>query len=81
MKGPGAAAPPTLPGAPPAIAADRAAGRKDAFNFVKNQGTATGKLGGYGDQWFNQNLGEADATRKIGVGNLFAKRDQEPDRA
>jgi hypothetical protein len=39
---------------------------------VKNHGSATGKLGGYGDQWFNQNLGEQDAARKLGVGNLFA---------
>jgi hypothetical protein len=64
--------PPVQAGAPPAVAADRAARLKDAFNFVKNQGTATGKLGGYGDQWFTQNLGEQDAARKIGVGNTFA---------
>jgi hypothetical protein len=33
---------------------------KNATDFVNNQGVATGKLGGYGDQWFNSNLAEQD---------------------
>jgi hypothetical protein len=58
--------------APPALAASRASQMKNATDFVDNQGAATGKLGGYGDQWFNSNLAEQDAARKVGIGNLFA---------
>jgi hypothetical protein len=58
--------------APPALAASRASQMKNATDFIRNQGTATGNLGGYGDSWFNSNLGEQDAARKIGVGDLFA---------
>ena len=45
---------------------------KGATDFVNNQATATGNLGGYGDSWFNSGLNEQDAARKIGIGNLFA---------
>jgi hypothetical protein len=58
--------------APPALAANRAANMKNATDFIQNQGVATGKLGGYGDSWFNSGLNEQDAARKIGVGNIFA---------
>ena len=58
--------------APPAVAANRGSQLKDAFDFATNQATATGKLGGYGDSWFNSSLAEQDAARKIGVGNLYA---------
>jgi hypothetical protein len=58
--------------APPALAASRASQMKNATDFIRNQGTATGNLGGYGDSWFNSGLNEQDAARKIGVGNLFA---------
>jgi hypothetical protein len=58
--------------APPALAASRAQQMKNAADFIQNQGTATGKLGGYGDSWFNSALNEQDAARKIGIGNLFA---------
>jgi hypothetical protein len=58
--------------APPALASTRAAMMKNATDFVRNQGTATGALGGYGDQWFNSGLAGQDAARKIGVGNSFA---------
>jgi hypothetical protein len=60
------------PDAPPALAASRASQMKNATDFIRNQGTATGKLGGYGDSWFNSGLNEQDAARKIGIGNLFA---------
>lgn len=59
-------------GAPPALAASRASQMKNATDFIRNQGTATGNLGGYGDSWFNSGLNEQDAARKIGIGNLFA---------
>jgi hypothetical protein len=58
--------------APPAPAASRASQMKNATDFVNNQGAATGKLGGYGDSWFNSGPNENDAARKIGIGNLFA---------
>ena len=72
VKAPGGGMTPVAPGAPPALAADRAKQMKGAMDFVQNQGTATGKLGGYGDSWFNSGLNEQDAARKIGIGNLFA---------
>jgi hypothetical protein len=72
VKGPGGGMTPVTPGAPPAVAANRAAAMKDATDFVNNQATATGNLGGYGDSWFNSGLNEQDAARKIGIGNLFA---------
>jgi hypothetical protein len=71
VKGP-AAFTSTPDDAPPAVAASRAGQMKDAMDFVHNQGTATGKLGGSGDSWFNSGLNEQDAARKIGVGNIFA---------
>jgi len=49
---------------------------KNAFDAVKNQATATGNLGGYGDSWFNSGLTEQDAARRIGVGNTFANEDK-----
>jgi hypothetical protein len=58
--------------APPALAASRAQQMKNATDFIQNQGTATGKLEGYDDSWFNSGLNENDAARKIGIGNLFA---------
>ena len=58
--------------APPALAKTSAANMKNATDFIRNQGTATGNLGGYGDSWFNSGLNEQDAARKIGIGNLFA---------
>jgi hypothetical protein len=58
--------------APPALAASRASQMKNATDFIRNQGAATGNLGGYGDSWFNSGLKEQDAARKIGVGNSFA---------
>ena len=64
--------PPAPSDAPPAVAANRAAAMKNATDFVNNQATATGNLGGYGDSWFNSGLNEQDAARKIGIGNLFA---------
>lgn len=70
VKGP--ASMPTTAGAPPALASTRAGMMKNATDFIHKQGTATGNLGGYGDQWFNSNLAEQDAARKIGVGNSFA---------
>jgi hypothetical protein len=61
---------------PPALAASRASQMKNATDFVNNQGAATGKLGGYGDQWFNSNLEEQNAARKVGIGNLFANEEK-----
>jgi hypothetical protein len=58
--------------APPALAKTSAANMKNATDFIQDQGTATGNLGGYGDSWFNSGLNEQDAARKIGIGNLFA---------
>jgi hypothetical protein len=58
--------------APPALAKTSASQMKNATDFIQNQGAATGKLGGYGDSWFNSGLNEQDAARRIGVGNLFA---------
>jgi hypothetical protein len=41
---------------------------KNATDFIQNQGAATGKVGGYGDSWFNSGLndtpGSAGAARK-----------------
>jgi hypothetical protein len=71
VKGPAAFTPPSSD-APPALAASRASQMKNATDFIRNQGTATGNLGGYGDSWFNSGLNEQDAARKIGIGNLFA---------
>jgi hypothetical protein len=72
VKGPGGGMTPVAPGAPPALAADRAKQMAEAVNFIRNQGTASGNLGGYGDSWFNSGLNEQDAARKVGIGNLFA---------
>jgi hypothetical protein len=36
--------------APPALTAQRGADMKNALNFVRSQGTASGKLGGYSDR-------------------------------
>jgi hypothetical protein len=73
MPGTGAASStPIASDAPPVVAANRAGALKNAFDFPTNQANATGKLGGYGDQWFNSGLSEQDAARKIGVGNTFA---------
>jgi hypothetical protein len=57
---------------PPALAASRASQMKNATDFVNIQGGATGRLGGYDDRWFNSNLAEQDAARKVGICNLFA---------
>jgi hypothetical protein len=71
VKGP-AGGTPIASDAPPAVAASRAGAMKNAMDFVGNQGAATGRLGGYGDSWFNSGLNEQDAARKVGIGNLFA---------
>jgi hypothetical protein len=48
----GPAALTSAPGdAPPALASTRAGMMKNATDFIRNQGTATGNLGGYGDSW------------------------------
>lgn len=70
VKGPATFAP--SGDAPPALTKTSAANMKNATDFIQNQGAATGKLGGYGDSWFNSGLNEQDAARKIGIGNLFA---------
>lgn len=58
---------------PPAVANAYKGDLADAFKFATNQATASGKLGGYGDQWFNSNLAKQDAARKIGIGNSNAE--------
>lgn len=58
---------------PPAVADAYNKDLSSAFNFATNQATASGKLGGYGDQWFNSNLAKQDAARKIGIGNANAE--------
>lgn len=75
---PAAAAPPGAgpAGAPPAVANANAKSLKNAFDFVHNQAAATGKLGGYNDQWFNSNLAKQDAARHIGIGNSFANEEK-----
>jgi len=72
VKGPPAVGTSAPSDAPPALAASRASQMKNATDFIQNQGAATGKLGGYGDSWFNSGLNEQDAARKVGIGNLFA---------
>jgi hypothetical protein len=72
VKGPPAVGTSAPSDAPPALAASRVSQMKNATDFIQNQAAATGKLGGYGDSWFNSGLNEQDAARKIGVGNLFA---------
>jgi hypothetical protein len=67
--------------APPALSSGRAADLKSAFDFATNQATATGKLGGYSDQWFKSNLTGQDAARRIGVGNTFANETKSPSSA
>jgi hypothetical protein len=42
--------------APPAVGNAYRGDLADAFNFATNEATNAGKLGGYGDQWFNSNL-------------------------
>lgn len=70
---------PTPFDAPPPLTAQRASDLKSAFDFVNNQATATGNLGGYGDSWFNSGLTEQDAARRIGVGNKLRERGEELD--
>jgi hypothetical protein len=59
--------------APPAVGNAYRGDLADAFNFATNEATNSGKLGGYGDQWFNSNLTQQDAARKIGIGNSNAE--------
>jgi hypothetical protein len=58
---------------PPAVANAYKGDLSDAFNLATNEATNAGKLGGYGDQWFNSNLAQQDAARKIGIGNSNAE--------
>jgi hypothetical protein len=64
---------PTGGDAPPAVGNAYKSDLADAFNFATNEATASGKLGGYGDQWFNSGLARQDAARKIGIGNSNAE--------
>jgi hypothetical protein len=65
--------PPSGGNAPPAVGNAYRGDLADAFNFATNEATNAGKLGGYGDQWFNSNLAQQDAARKIGIGNSNAE--------
>lgn len=58
---------------PPAVANAYKKSLGDAFKFATNQATSAGKLGGYGDQWFNSNLAKQEGARKIGIGNANAE--------
>lgn len=60
---------PLSPGAPPAVSQAYAQRGAAANTFAKNEATADGNLGGYGDTWLNNSLGDQSANRTIGVNN------------
>jgi hypothetical protein len=67
---------PSDPYAPPAVSAACGAQMKDALNYATTNAINAGKLGGYQDAWFNSNLAERDAARRIGVGNNLANSEK-----
>ncbi len=64
---------PTTRGAPPAVRGEIAKRMLEAFNRSTDHAKAMGKVGGYGDQWFNNNIDINDTNRKVGTLNNFAR--------
>jgi hypothetical protein len=59
--------------AAPAVKAAYARKMQDAVDYATNYAKSQGKLGGYSDQWFNNNLNNQEAGRQIGFGNSLAE--------
>lgn len=64
---------PTTNGAPPAVKGEIAKRMLEAFQRSTAHAKALGNTGGYGDQWFNNNVGINDTSRNIGVLNNFSR--------
>lgn len=64
---------PTTRGAPPAVKGEIAKRMLDAFQRSTAHAKALGNAGGYGDQWFNNNVDINDTSRNIGVLNNFSR--------
>lgn len=60
---------PLSPGAPAAVSNAYAQRGAAANTFATNEATADGNLGGYGDTWLQNSLGDQSAGRTIGVNN------------
>ena len=62
-----------LSGSAPAVVKGEIAKRMlDAFDESKAKAQALGKLSGFNDQWFSNNIGLTDTARKIKTNNAFA---------
>lgn len=65
-----------ISGTAPDIVKTEIAGRMaDAFKSATDKARTLGQLGGYGDQWFNNNIGLMDSSRKIDTTNSFARQE------
>lgn len=64
---------PTTRGASPAVRGEIAKRMLSAFQRSTDHAKAMGKMGGYTDQWFNNNVGINDASRNIDVLNNFSR--------
>ena len=65
-----------LTGSAPSVVEGELAKRMlTAFNKSTDQAKALGKLGGYGDQWFTNNMGLLDSGRKIDTVNSFSRQE------
>jgi type II secretory pathway pseudopilin PulG len=60
---------------PDVVKTEIASRLKSAFANATDRAKALGKLGGYGDQWFNNNIGLLDTSRKIDTNNSFARQE------
>lgn len=59
--------------ASPAVKSEIAKRMLSTFNQATDRAKAMGKLGGYGDAWLQNQLGNRQADRDIGVTNSFAE--------
>ena len=65
-----------ISGTAPDVVKSEIAGRmKSAFMDATDRARMLGKLGGYGDQWFNNNVGILGDSRKIDTTNSFARQE------
>lgn len=65
-----------ISGTAPDIVKSEIAGRMaNAFKSATDRARTLGQLGGYGDQWFNNNVGILGDSRKIDTTNSFARQE------
>lgn len=59
--------------APDVVRSEYAKRMLGAYQYATDRAKASGKLGGYGDTWLDNNVGIADTGRRIGTVNNFSQ--------